>query len=262
MKKFFCLLVVLSMAMCSRAMAGGKPNTDAAEPAAQSSEDTNMDATQASTQSDDDTNLEATQASAQSSDEPDMEAAQSTAHNGDEPNMEATQSSAKSNDEQNLTLEEAGAEVVQFDGEKLGLAWQADNDGDTIKEFIPAGENLDTWKKLAAVREFPKVGDAREFAELMVQKLREDSPDAPNTITKNDKTGEVVLDFVAWPKDKSFVEFNVWKFRPRPQGGIFAEQFAVRDYKDPEGFVKNLKNVRERLVDAMSKGGLQQEAGK
>ena len=211
-------------------MAGGKLNTDAAEPTAQSGDDTNVDA------------------------------AQPSAQNNDEPNMEAAQTPALSSDDKNVRVEEAGAEVVQFDGEKLGLAWQADNDGDTIKEFIPAGENLDTWKKLAAVREFPKVGNPREFAELMVQRLHEDSPDAPSTITKNDKTGEVVLDFVAWPKDKSFVEFNVWKFRPRPEGGIFAEQFAVRDYKDPEGFVKNLKNVRERLIDEMTKGGLQQQA--
>ncbi len=46
---------------------------------------------------------------------------------------------------------------------------------------------------------------------MMVQKLREDSPDLPSTISENKNTREVVLDFVAWPKDKSFEEFNVWK---------------------------------------------------
>jgi hypothetical protein len=155
--------------------------------------------------------------------------------------------------------ETAGAEQIQFDGGKLFLAWQANNDGDTIKEFIPTGQNLDTWTKLAAVREFPKLNDARGFAEMMVQKLREDSPDAPSTISENKNAREVVLDFVAWPKDKSFVEFNVWKLRELPGGGIVADQYAVRDYTDPEGFAKNLKTVRERLVQAMNKDGLHVE---
>jgi hypothetical protein len=155
--------------------------------------------------------------------------------------------------------EAGGEELIQFDGGKLFLAWQAENDGDTIKEYIPAEQDLNTWTKLAAVRTFAKLSNARQFAEGMVEKLHEDSPDAPSNITENKNTHEVVLDFVAWPKDKSFAEFNVWKLRELPGGGIEADQFAVRDYQNPEGFVKNLKTLRERLIQAMAKEGLHVE---
>ena len=179
---------------------------------------------------------------------------------GDDANSATQKQATTSNADQKTGQENAGAEEIQFDGGKLLLAWQTDNDGNTIKEFIPKGETLEGWTKLAAVREYPTLKDARGFAEMMVQRLQEDSPGAPSKVTDGTKPGEVVLDFVAWPKDKSFVEFNVWKFRDQPNGGLLAEQFAVREYKDPEGFLKNLKSVRERLVSAMAKDGLQVQA--
>ncbi len=178
---------------------------------------------------------------------------------GDDANPALNKQAAASDQDQQTGQENAGTKQIQFDGAKLLLAWETDNDGNTIKEFIPSGETLENWTKLAAVREYPTLNDARGFAEMMVQRLAADSPDAASKISDGAKPGEVVLDFVMWPKDKSFAEFNVWKFRDGPNGGLVADQFAVREYKDPEGFLKNLKPVRERLVSAMAKDGLHVE---
>jgi hypothetical protein len=68
--------------------------------------------------------------------------------------------------------------------------------------------------------------------------------------------GEIVVDFVTWPAAESFVEFNVFKYGRREGGGLVAQQYALRDYKDPRGFMRGLKPVRARLIKLMTEGGL------
>jgi hypothetical protein len=71
------------------------------------------------------------------------------------------------------------------------------------------------------------------------------------------ETGDVIVDFVVWPPDVSFVEFNVFKYSKREEGGIEAQQYAVRAYgKEGQEFLKGLKAVRERLVPLMAEDGL------
>ena len=64
----------------------------------------------------------------------------------------------------------------------------------------------------------------------------------------------MIVDFVVWPADASFVEWNVFKYAKRPEGGVVAEQYALRAYEDSEAFLKGLRPVRERLVELMTQG--------
>jgi hypothetical protein len=126
-------------------------------------------------------------------------------------------------------------ESVSFDGQTLVLASQSENPGEPVKEYIPANEELRSWTRLASIREYPN---------------------ARHAVIENPQTGEVVIDFVTWPEDQSFVEFNVFKYSRREGGGLVAQQYALRDYKDPRGFMRGLKPVRTRLVKLMTEGGL------
>src|SRR4051812_30369903 len=63
----------------------------------------------------------------------------------------------------------AAVESVEFDGQKLVLASQAKNARESLKEFIPPGENLDTWTKLASIHTYRDQGDPAAFAENMVK---------------------------------------------------------------------------------------------
>src|SRR6185312_9653437 len=47
-------------------------------------------------------------------------------------------------------------QTITVDGRELKLAYEAEADGDTIQEFIPADETLETWTRLAAIREYPE----------------------------------------------------------------------------------------------------------
>jgi hypothetical protein len=166
----------------------------------------------------------------------------STAIAGDEPNSPAK-------------------ETVEFDGQKLELAFTGDDVEATIKEFVPQGERLDSWTKLAAIREFENLDNPVEYGIATIEQLKKQYPKSPSSIKEDPNTGAVILDFVVWPEDGSFVEFNVFRLEKRAGGGLTSQQYAVRAYGDAaEPFLKDLAPVRERLVDQMASQGLQLEA--
>lgn len=148
-------------------------------------------------------------------------------------------------------------ETIQFDGQTLELAFEGNDPGATIKEFIPAGEKLDAWTKLAAIREFDNLDDPVAYGVATVEELKKKYPLSPSSLIENPKTGSVIVDFVVWPEDAAFAEFNVFLYEKRAGGGLISQQYALRAYGDnAEEFLKNLRPLRERLVELMSKGGL------
>lgn len=151
---------------------------------------------------------------------------------------------------------QAPPQRLAFDGQILVLAWQGGSPGETVREYIPPGERLESWTKLASLREYPKLDDPRAVVASLVRALKQQNPAAQSAMIENPATGEVIVDFVTWPADRAFVEFNIFKYARKPGGGLVAQQYALRDYQDTTGFLKSLRPVRERLVGLMAKEGL------
>lgn len=136
------------------------------------------------------------------------------------------------------------------------LAWQGGAPGETVWEYIPPGEKLGSWTKLASLREYPKLDDPRAVAGNLVRTLKQQNPAAQSAMIENPATGEVIVDFVTWPADQTFVEFNIFKYGRKPGGGLVAQQYALREYQDTTRFLRGLRPVRERLVALMAREGL------
>jgi len=147
-------------------------------------------------------------------------------------------------------------EAVSFDGKTLVLAWQGGQNGETIKEFIPEGQKLESWTVLASIREYPQLNDPRTVVGNLVRNLRQRNPQSRVGLIENPTTGEVIVDFLMWPEDASFVEFNIFRYHNKTTGGIVAEQYALRAYGDANEFFSTLKADRERLINLMASGGL------
>jgi hypothetical protein len=159
-------------------------------------------------------------------------------------------------DSTNDSGDDSAKESVRFDDEEFVLAWQGSNDGESTKEYLPVGEDLESWKKLAAIREYPELDDPSAAVAAFAKILKEKYPQSPSSIIENPKTGDVIIDFVVWPADGSFVEFNIFKYSKQAGGGLRAEQYALREYDETEEFLRGLRPVRERLVELMASGGL------
>jgi hypothetical protein len=146
---------------------------------------------------------------------------------------------------------------VRFDGETFQLAFQNETPQESLKEFLPAGQNLEKWTKFAALHGYAGLDDPKAFAESLVNQLKDRSPDAEAKITDGANNGEVAVEFVVWPDDKSFAEFNVFKFKKGDGGALIGEQYALRNYDNPKQFVKDLESKKSRLVKLMLKDGLE-----
>jgi hypothetical protein len=145
-------------------------------------------------------------------------------------------------------------ERIAFDGTTLVLASQEKNAEESIKEYIPEGQTLEAWSHLASVRTYANHQDPKMLAGALVKQVKANYPQSPCSLRENTTTGESMVDFVVWPADKSFVEFNVFKYGKGENGGVVAQQYAIRDYKDPNGFLESLRPVRERVLAEMTRG--------
>jgi len=150
------------------------------------------------------------------------------------------------------------AKSVTFNGQTLNLAWEGGQAGAAIREYLPAGEQLENWRHLASIREYADLNDPRELAAGTLQTVQQTYPGAPHNMADNPETGETVIDFLVGPPNGSFVEYNIFKYAKRPEGGVIAQQYAVRNYDNPAEFTeKELPAIRGRVINEMATDGLQ-----
>jgi hypothetical protein len=160
------------------------------------------------------------------------------------------------------------SEVIRFDGQSLVLAFQNNNNGDTIKEYIPAGETLERWTKLAALYEYPGLDDPQAVVDALVERLKQRGSDIPYDVRTDSRTKAVIVDFLIWPEGSAkpenaeYVEYNIFRYEPKRGGGLTAQQYAVRRYDDKFDFVANLRTWKDRLVRQMTDEGLTMTSGK
>lgn len=150
-----------------------------------------------------------------------------------------------------LTLCAAAPEKIDFLGLAFRKAFSDKNSEGPFSEYLLKGQTLEAWKKLMGYYEFINLHDAKDAAQTLVKVLKAQNPDFPSDIIYNEATGEAVVDFVTWPKDESYVEFNVWKYQKNPNGGLIAIQYAERS-SEVEVYFKKLKDHRIKVRDAMA----------
>lgn len=149
-----------------------------------------------------------------------------------------------------------GARAVTFDGKRLVHAAEGGTPVERWREFVPEGEAIARWTRLASIREYPGHSDPKALATGLLRALKQQNPDAPSSIIQHPATGEVIVDFISWPSDRAFTEFNLFRYGRREGGGVVAQQYALRVYGDAGAFLRGLKAERTRLVEVMAKEGL------
>ena len=149
-----------------------------------------------------------------------------------------------------------GAKNIAFADKRLVLADQGKTPAERWREYLPTGETLARWTAPASIREYPGHADPKALAGELVRALKRSTPDAPMALLEHPGSGDVIVDFITWPPDRAFVEFNLFRYGRREGGGVVAHQYAKRAYGDPGDFLRRLKTERPKLVDEMAKNGL------
>jgi hypothetical protein len=177
-------------------------------------------------------------------------------------------SAADPTSKRTISRETKPKESIRFDNQSLVLAFQNNNDGDTIKEFIPAGETLERWTKLAALYEYPNLDDPQAVVDALVERLKKRGSDIPYDVRTDSRTKAVIVDFLIWPEgaarpeDAEYVEYNIFRYESKRGGGLTAQQYAIRRYTNTQDFISNLRTWKDRLVRQMTNGGLTMPSGR
>jgi hypothetical protein len=143
--------------------------------------------------------------------------------------------------------------AVSVDGEAFPKTFVANRPGgDKLLEFVRETESFEKWTKLVGFRyqQLPRIeNDPTRAAAAMAQVVKASNPQAQaRVITNKDKT-ETIIDFLTWPPDGSYMEFNVFRYIKSADGNaVVSLQLAHRfTDKSAEGLEK-FKRLRDAWI--------------
>lgn len=104
--------------------------------------------------------------------------------------------------------------------------------GDKLLEFIRQNETFNKWTKLIGLRSqhLPRVhNDPLSTAVAMARFLKRANPQAPMRIITNKDKSEAILDFLIWPPNGAYLEFDVFRYvQSRNKQTVLSLQMAYR----------------------------------
>jgi hypothetical protein len=126
--------------------------------------------------------------------------------------------------------------------------------GDQLIELIRENETFEHWTRLIAFRyqQLPALGnDPKNVVQAISKSLLTTNPQARSDVLANDKTGEAMINFLTWPPDASFMEFNVFRYiKSRDGKAVVSLQLAYRfTDRSPEG-LEQFKKLRTAWVNS------------
>lgn len=149
----------------------------------------------------------------------------------------------------------AEAQSVTFDKTKFTLAYAPKDSPVSIREYLPPGETLEKWNQMLSSRVFTNLNNPEAYARDLAKRVAASDPAARSQILRSDKTGGLVVDFLAFsPADKEprFAEWNLMRVEKTP-GGLLVVQYARRFYRIDDDMPKEIIAARPRILSQLEK---------
>ena len=143
--------------------------------------------------------------------------------------------------------------AVTFEGEAFAKTYVARSpSGDRLIEFVRESESFEQWTRLIAYRyqKLPGIGnDPQKLAVQMAKTIKAANPLAQSRVITNEASQEALIDFVTWPPDGKFMEFNVFRYVRSPDGkAIVSLQLAYRFTDATAEGKEKLRRIRESWI--------------
>ena len=121
---------------------------------------------------------------------------------------------------------------MKIDSDVFHIASSESTDEATIKEFVPAGETIDNWTAMVAVRHFKKLHGPRIYIQNVAEAYRRSMPRMGFATGRVGSAEAWDIDFIMYDRSKrtdGFVEWNYLRAERRKFGeGIFVNQYVRR----------------------------------
>jgi hypothetical protein len=122
---------------------------------------------------------------------------------------------------------------LELNGQRFYLAYVSDKQDQYLKEYIPAGENLERWNQLMSIRvfpKFPKDAGVDGYVKNMIEAIKAGDPANRYQVFKDEGGGQI-LDFLLWTdKPEHFAEWNLMQIEYLDGVGLVVGQYANRFY--------------------------------
>jgi hypothetical protein len=145
-------------------------------------------------------------------------------------------------------------EHITIDGETFSREFVGGPpNGDKLIEFVRESESIDKWTRLVGYRYQHLPGmdnDPVKVAQGVAQVVKASHPEGRTSIIANPKDNEALLDFLILSPDKTFMEFNVFRYARSLDGSaVVSLQLAYRfDDVSPEG-TERFKKLRASWIE-------------
>ena len=143
---------------------------------------------------------------------------------------------------------------INFDNETFTKLFKGrDQNGDKFLEFVRESESFKKWTKLIGLRhqKLPGIAnDPQKAAKGMARVVKMSNPDAQSRVIANPKTSEALIDFLTWPSDRKFMEFNVFRFVRSPDGNaVVSLQIAYRFTDTSAAGINKFREIRKSWIN-------------
>ena len=127
---------------------------------------------------------------------------------------------------------QTAAAVITFDGQKFYLQYSAGNQQEWLNEYLPDGQDFNTYTNMLTVRSYDGVeATPMQIATAIAQNFAQNYPGIKYSLSQNKETGDGAVSFII--ATDTIYECNV--FRVTSQGGHpVALQYVYRVYP-PQG---------------------------
>jgi hypothetical protein len=125
--------------------------------------------------------------------------------------------------------------------------------GDKLVEYVRESESFQRWTKLIGFRyqQLPRIdNDPMKLAPAMAQFVRAANPQAQTRVLVLKEKGEALIDFLTWPPDASYLEFNIFRYARSLDGNaVVSVQFAHRFTDRSAESVEKFRRLRQAWID-------------
>lgn len=144
---------------------------------------------------------------------------------------------------------------VGFENSQSITVFLVENDSNHGKqlEFVREGDTaIGQWTKLVSFRyRLPSIGnDPKKVAVGMAQRVRASNPKALARVEINERTSEAILDYLTWPPDIKFLEFNVFRYAKSADGqAVMSLQLGYRFTDMSAPGIEQFRKIRASWID-------------
>lgn len=149
-----------------------------------------------------------------------------------------------------LTATCASSQSYKVAGVVVRPAYTNSSDNGYLKEYLPAGQSLDTWTNLFGVRCFRDLDSPKDYIARLGDEYHKKYPHMKFASGGQQSRSRYFIDFLAYPLDKktNYLEWNFFRAQTNAAGGIVVFQYTERRYSRADQDSWDIKGLRKQML--------------